>query len=115
MKQRTSQTTKGFTLLEVLVAAAVLSIGSVTFLWALEQSRGTLARNSQALEAAVLAESLLDQYRLGTIDSAGALSGRSNWRWQAESQNTPQGRELSLTVAWPGGLYALKTLAGEEQ
>lgn len=112
MKKRISPTTSGFTLLEVLLASAILSLASFTLLWAISQSQETLTRSASRREAAILAENFLDEYKLGLAE-AGAVPGHPAWSWRGEEKETPLGTELTVTVTWPAGRYTLSVLGGK--
>lgn len=117
-RQRTSPAGRGFALLEVLIASAILGVAAAALIWAISQSQGTLEGIADRRQAVILAETLLEEYRLGLLEPQGAPQGYPAWRWQAKERNTPQGKELSVTVSWPKaggqGKYTLTTLVGSE-
>ena len=117
-RQRTSPTGRGFALLEVLIASAILGVAAAVLLWAISQSQGTLEGILDRRQAVILAETLLEEYRLGLLEPQGVPQGYPAWRWQTKERNTPQGKELSVTVSWPKaggeGKYTLTTLVGSE-
>ena len=70
MFDRSNQANSGFTLLEVLVAVAILAIAMVAILKANVQSLDTLTRSRETSTASLLAES-----KLAEVEAAGA----ANW------------------------------------
>ncbi len=97
---------RGFTLLEVLVALAVLAVG----LAALVQAGGAGARNAAYLKEKTLAHwvamNKAAEYQLaGQWPGVGRRSGTvvmagREWRWQVEVKATPDGdvRRLEVSV-----------------
>jgi type II secretory pathway pseudopilin PulG len=98
------------------MAAVILGLAAAALLGAIGQSQSTLERLSDRRKATMIAESLLDEYQLGLIDTQGELGDDPNWSWQLEEKNLPRGKELRITVSWPKArgrsTYTLTTLAG---
>lgn len=96
---------RGFTLIEVLIALAVLAVGLV----ALVQAGGQRADNVRHLEnrtlATWIADDRLTAMRLagewpsaGTDEGEREMAGRT-WYWEAEVEETPEERVRRINVA----------------
>jgi prepilin-type N-terminal cleavage/methylation domain-containing protein len=101
---------RGFTLLEVLLAAALLGICTATLLVA--RGRATLgeARAMQRLRAVAIAQDRLGALQAGDRDAAGGVDGLDGWSWSAEVPvelgRTRSGHRLmrlGVTVRMPAG------------
>ncbi len=106
------KTTYGFTLLEVLVALAVLAIALGALLQATSASSATQAELRARTIAGWVADNALVELRLGTTwPSPGSRLGGeetmlgARWRWDMAVQATPDPdlRRLEVTVRDPGG------------
>jgi len=90
----------GFTLIEVLIAVVVLSVGIVLVLQAMHGALAAWDGGVERMRSAMLAQEQLEQWRLAARTSGAVASGErgrfespfSDYRWQVESE----------TVALPG-------------
>jgi len=90
----------GFTLIEVLIAVVVLSVGIVLILQAMHGALAAWDGGVERMRSAMLAQEQLEQWRLAARTSGAVASGErgrfespfSDYRWQVESE----------TVALPG-------------
>jgi prepilin-type N-terminal cleavage/methylation domain-containing protein len=113
---------RGFSLLEAVVALAIVGLASVAALAAFGAELRTSDRARRALEANALAEERLAQLRLvprreldPLADSLrqGAFSPPfAEYRWEASSRSV-RGRDdlfdLTVAVRWPEGAYTEAT------
>lgn len=101
---------RGFTLLEALVAFAILAVSLVAFYEAMGTSFRTLDRAAGVDEAVLIAQSVLDGI-VATRRIPGVRQGQSGiYRWKADIlpldgrvRGATVLRVLRLSVAWPGG------------
>ena len=85
MKSRRSRTgEQGFTLIEVLVALAILSVSLATLLGIFMEGLERTRQNQDEMAARILAQSLLAQADAVVRPQLGAMTGRTNaglqWR-----------------------------------
>jgi len=109
----------GFSLLEVVVAVAVFSLGALAVINVLGLgSRETVAGESRAL-AAIIAENQLAQAMAKTAPPAPGVSrGREealsrSWDWEMRVGPSPEPRiiRIDVTVRASGGKQALATMS----
>jgi len=113
---------RGFSLLEAVVAVAIVGVASVSVLAAFGGEVRTADRARTALEAEALAVDRLTTVRLLTLDELDDLpdsvsTGRftppfDRYRWEIDVRRLSGQRDLhqvSVLVAWPEGEYALET------
>ncbi|MBI4343451.1 MAG: prepilin-type N-terminal cleavage/methylation domain-containing protein [Candidatus Omnitrophica bacterium] len=111
---------KGLTLVEILVSVAILAGGTVLVLQALARGAQALsiARNRSvvyAFSAAKMADLELAAHEGGASQREGSFTqGRERFRWRVEHapvEASPLLERLSLTVAWRQGArdYAVDT------
>ncbi len=108
--QRKNQ--RGFTLLELMVAFAIMAISLGMIYRAMGGSASTAGNLAARQQAVMLAESLLQSKDSVTNEGWNDNGQEGNFNWQVASQlygvldNTP-GRlklhEISVTVSWPDG------------
>lgn len=87
---------RGFTLIEVLVALAVLAVGITALVQAGSQRAGNLAYLRDRTLAAWIASDRITELRIapgwpatGTRDGEIEMAGRT-WYWEAEISETPE-------------------------
>jgi prepilin-type N-terminal cleavage/methylation domain-containing protein len=97
---------RGFTIMESLVALAVLAITVVALYEAIGTGFRTFGRAAEAEEAVLVAQSLLDgivaSRRVGEIRAGRVEGTRFAWRVD-EVKRAAELVTLKLTVSWPGG------------
>lgn len=108
---------RGYTLIEVIVAFAVLALGLVLLLGTLSGAARQIRHSEDAGRAALHAQSLLDQAGVGEVLQPGRREGElegGRYRWTLEVQpyrlasqsgqpqafGEPQLMHLALTVRW---------------
>jgi general secretion pathway protein I len=98
---------RGFTLLEVMVALAVLAIGLGAVITAAGQSAGNIRYLRDRTVAGWVAENKLNELllaqawpELSNIRGTAAMAGRE-WRWETRVSNTPDPdiRRLEVVVS----------------
>ena len=82
------RTTKGFTLLEVLVAMTILGLGVVTLLQIFSQGLRLGARSSARTETVAVSARVMDELLARRTLTDGTQTGQfgANGRWQAQVQ-----------------------------
>jgi len=108
----------GFTLLEVVVASAILAIGTVAVLEAITRSLQAGQMSHEHTRAVMLAEGKMAELRsLPQLDSGaleGAFAGEiaappssPDYRWRAEVQDTGEDAPalVRVTVYWESGRH----------
>lgn len=97
---------RGFTIMESLVALAVLAITVVSLYEAIGTGFRTFGRAAEAEEAVLVAQSLLDgivvSRRVGDVRTGVVEGTRFAWRVD-EVKRVAELVTLKLTVTWPGG------------
>ncbi len=114
----------GFTLLEAVVALAILAVTGVAALSALGAELRAAGRSNHALEAAALAQDRLARLRLLSGEELEPLADSLRhgdfaapfeayaWRASASGVSDEPGLfDVSVVVSWADGLYELKTRA----
>jgi general secretion pathway protein I len=100
---------RGFTLIETLVALAILAVTLVALYEAMGTGFRTFDKAADLEEAVLIARSQLDRVvALRRIpEQRQGTAGAFTWRIQVQPAKDPQAalqlRALSLQVAWPGG------------
>ncbi len=92
----------GFTLLEVVVAMAIVGLGVVTLLQVFSQGLRLVAKSSAKSEAMANGREVLDEILSRQVVSEGREAGslgRQN-RWQADIRPVREEGQLSLSKAW---------------
>jgi general secretion pathway protein I len=120
MKRRAPRRARGFTLIEVIVAFALLALGLALILGALTRATGQVRWTEDAGRAALHAQSLLAQAGVGEVLEPGIREGAledGRYRWRLEVAEwddpalppaaaapfdpaAPRLLELNLQVAW---------------
>jgi type II secretion system protein I len=113
-------TRQGFTLLEVVVALAIVGSVAVASLGALDQHFRATRKGGEVTTAVVLATDRLDALRREAMRRSARLpdslrKGRfarplDAYAWEAELKPARDRRglvDLSVTVSWEGGSYPL--------
>ena len=92
---------RGLTLLEVVVALAVLAIGVVALARLLDRSVATIADDARLSRAMLAARALLAETALATPDTGVAEGERDGLRFTREIRPTPHPalREVRVRVA----------------
>lgn len=102
-------TAKGFTLLEVLVALAVLAVGLGAAIQAASSSVQSLAYQRDRTLAAWVAENIANEALLktappsiGSIQRGTLAMAKQNWQWTLRTQATddPDLRRLDISVGF---------------
>lgn len=112
----------GFTLIEVMVATALVGVVLITALTAAAADLRASRRAVASVEAAALADAVLARMELLSMDGAATLlDGRraarfdpplDRYRWQVETFPVPDERglvEVTLRIAWPDGSLEVST------
>jgi len=95
---RRAEDTRGFTLLEVLVAVAVLGIALVSLLGLHVRNIDLIARDERVTEATLLARALMTEVETSPFPDLGAIDGDfeldypgryPDLRWEREVFTTP--------------------------
>jgi general secretion pathway protein I len=95
---RHAEATQGFTLLEVLVAVAVLGLALVSLLGLHVRNIDLIARDQRVTEATLLARALMTEVETGPFPDLGATDGDfeldypdryPDLRWEREVLTTP--------------------------
>jgi len=104
------RTARGFTLLEIMVALAIISVALVSLLALGNRSIGTHARLQQLTQATLLAQQRLStaevEASLGRLDRTlqeGAFDAPyTDYRWRMEFADTPLPsiKTITVTVTW---------------
>lgn len=129
MSMRRSKADGGFTVLEVIVASFLLTIGLVATAQLVVMATGRVALGRQGSDAASLAQQTVEQYRdenfatlLAAVVAAGGTQtitatptvGAMTFTVQTSLQaNTPQANTVTVavTVTWGGGQsYVTQTI-----
>lgn len=112
----------GFTLLEAVVALAILGLALAPLLGSVSGGVRQQGRVEQALEAVALADARMSELSLLATDSIGEyLRPREGWfpppfgayRWRALLRQEPGSPALvsaAVVVEWNGGAYSLETV-----
>jgi general secretion pathway protein I len=106
---RRPEDTRGFTLLEVLVAVAVLGLALVSLLGLHVRNIDLIARDERVTVATLLARALMTEVETGPFPDLGATDGNfevdhpgryPDLRWQREVRTTqvPNVREVRVRV-----------------
>ena len=114
----------GFTLLEAVVALAILAVTGIAALSALGAELGVAGRSNHALEAAALAQDGLARLRLlsgqeleplpDSLRRGNFAAPFEEYAWRASARGVldePGLLDVSLVVSWDDGSYELKTRA----
>lgn len=96
------QTSRGFTLIEVLVALTILGLGVVTLLQifslGLRLDARSAVRTESAADGARVMDELLARKKLPQGDESGTFG--ANGRWQAQVQTVLEPLSLDLAKTW---------------
>lgn len=93
---------KGFTLLEIMVALAILSGVVITILTSLNYHLKAVDRIKAITTATLLAKEKVEEISLQGIPKVveGDLSGGFQWRLSTEDTILPGVKKIYLTVSW---------------
>ncbi len=88
----------GFSLLEVLIATAIVGIAMGVLMSGLAQSHGQAYRGKLTMDAATVAQDLIRRFQEKGFPSSeeGTVDGRAGWRYLAEV------RDLSVKIRTQG-------------
>ena len=111
-----SKKSKGFSLIEVLVALVILSISLLALAGLMVQSTRNSSWGSHLTEAATLAQDVLERFRAvrpqtdipeGTnFDQITAASGVTYTRtWTVTTNGTSTRRDITITVTWTDSIF----------
>ena len=96
------QISRGFTLIEVLVALTILGLGVVTLLQifslGLRLDARSVVRTESAADGARVMDELLARKKLPQGDESGTFG--ANGRWQAQVQTVREPLSLDLAKTW---------------
>ena len=112
LKKKTSE--DGFSLLEVIVALAIMAMGFVTVLQLFSGSIRSVSMSEQYLKATTLAKSKMGELEMNNYRASefeGTFANEENYRWQLDISpyttslnsevNNIQLSEVLLRVLWP--------------
>jgi general secretion pathway protein I len=111
----------GFTLIEMLVALAILGLSLSVLIGVFAHAADRSRSNRQSMAARVLAQSIMDTLTRDPTVAAFDREGRtaSDIAWHASvmpvnapeiAQDEPKPAQASVTVSWNGGSYRISTL-----
>jgi len=97
-----SRPPRGFTLLEVVVAMAIVGVGVVTVLQIFSSGLRLVGRTSIVSEATGLAREIMDETLSQHSSPAGeqTKAGRDGQRWMVEIRQASIEKEFGLSQAW---------------
>ena len=108
--QHTSKKHSGFTLLEIIVALAVLAVALVALLTLRNHDIALQAHAQHLVTATSLAKAKLEEFnRVAETDhteSSGDFGEHYPgyaWNWDVQPTPVPKWVELTVTVTWPEG------------
>lgn len=96
---------RGFTLIEAVVALAVLSLSLSAILALLSGSAGRVARAVERERATLLAQSVLEEALARPFEPGEREGSFGDFRWRVrQAQSDESGLvEVALLVTWPDG------------
>ncbi|MDF1486408.1 prepilin-type N-terminal cleavage/methylation domain-containing protein [Ramlibacter sp. H39-3-26] len=112
MAQARRRAQRGFTLIELVVASAIMAMALGMLYRALGASANNIARVEEYQRAAVLADSLLAQAETIPVHGWNEMGKSAEFTWRVQTQpfattvadlNAPQLQQVELQVTWPGG------------
>ena len=128
-KSPTFRRSDGFTLLEVVIAVAILALGLVTLLQTQNGNIALVAESERITRATLLAQQHIIELAMGGLPSIGEEAGDfgdqegngelSGYRWTHRIAQTDREklRRVEVTVSWephtPGHSVSLVTLVAE--
>lgn len=106
----TGTSNRGFTLLEVMIALAIVAIAMVTLLGLANRSIAVNARLQKITQATLLAQGKMNEIEIaasqggtGTTEQSGTFDTPfDGYRWEVAYQDTPlpSVKEVIVTVLW---------------
>lgn len=119
--QDASRRCRGFTVMEVIIAAFLLTIGLMATAQLIMMATGHVALSRQQTDAAALASQTIEQYRdvnfntlaAGTYTSTPTIGATTFTITTVVTLNDPQTgmKRVTVTVTWVGGQsYATSTI-----
>ena len=111
---------RGFTLLEVLVAIAILSLSLGVIFGIFSQSIARTEANAGEAEARTLAQSLMERTRAEPpANASGVTDDGFVWRVEVAPYGSDEDRaawskdleQVTVRVSWPGNLGSTRTLS----
>lgn len=110
----------GFTLLEVMVALAIVSLALATVSISINQMAGNANTLRERTYASWIAQNKISEIRLsGEVPEVAATSGEldfanSTWAWRAvvSATDVENLRRVDVTISWPGDDYSIYQVSG---
>jgi general secretion pathway protein I len=110
----------GFTLLEVMVALAIVGLALATASISISQMAGNASTLQERTYASWIAQNKITELRLsGEIPEVKATSGElefanRTWGWRAvvSATDVENLRRVDVTISWPGDEYGIYQVSG---
>src|SRR5687768_8775237 len=109
------RSSRGFTLLEIVVAMTIVGLGVVTLLEVFSSGLRLGARSQDRTEVITQGRQVMDQFLAGRTLAEGTVQGiiGENGRWKLQVQPVRSAKELSLGNDWELKEIALDIIVPE--